>query len=242
MKSPSWWDLDWDLLRQRRLERGLSGTGQTLVPATRLLGRGSALGGGVFMMMLLVWGWLQLREAQLDRRLDGLRGIPGIVQTLDNQAQQRRRSLTALQRSNEGIANGLVAVSSGSALLSQLAAITPQGVQITDAAVQGPNLTLKGLAADPQSFRRVNGLSLLLSQTPLFQPDSVQVVKLVREPLEKARPQNGKSPVEVPPVAWELKANLTKLPADRQLELLQKLGSDGMSRRLLILEQAGVLR
>jgi type IV pilus assembly protein PilN len=126
--------------------------------------------------------------------------------------------------------------------LSQLAAITPQGVQITDAAVQGPNLTWKGLAADPQSFRRVNGLSLLLSQTPLFQPDSVQVVKLVREPLEKARPQNGKSPVELPPVAWELKATLTKLPADRQLELLQKLGSDGMSRRLLILEQAGVLR
>ncbi|MBV2352438.1 PilN domain-containing protein [Synechococcus sp. HK05] len=242
MKSPSWWNLDWDLLRQRRLERGLSGNGQQLVPATQLLGRGSALGGGVVLSVLLVWGWLQLREGQLDRRLEGLRGIPGIVQTLENQAQQRRRALTAIQRSNEGIANGLVAVSSGSALLAQLAAITPKGIQITDATVQGPNLLLKGLATDPQSFRRVNGLSLLLSQTPLFQPGSVQVVKLVREPMEKGKPQNGEVTVEVPPVAWELNAKLAKLPADRQLALLQKLGADGMARRLLILEQAGVLR
>ncbi|MEN9860707.1 MAG: hypothetical protein RLZZ515_1189 [Cyanobacteriota bacterium] len=241
MKKPSWQDLDWDLLRQRRLERGLSGDGEALVPAAQLLWRGSALGGAAVVMVLLVWGVLQWREAQVARRLEGLRGIPVIVQNLENQAQQRRRQLTAIQRSNEGIANGLVDVSSGSALLAQFAAITPQGVQITDAAVQDTTLTLKGLAADPQAFRRVNGLSLLLSQTPLFQPGSVQVVKLMREPVAKANPQNAKANLEVPPVAWELRAVITKLPADRQLALLQQLGAEGMARRLQILEQAGVL-
>jgi type IV pilus assembly protein PilN len=177
-----------------------------------------------------IWGGLLWRQAQLNQQLEGLRGIPVQVQALEGQALGQRRRLSTIQRSNEGLAKGLVAVSSGSALLALLTQITPQGVQLTDVQVQAGSLKLKGVAADPQAFRRVNGLSLLLAESPLFQPKSVKVVKLSREASKPAAP-----------VDWDLTAAFATLPAPQQLRLLQSLGSEGLAKRLQILERAGVL-
>ena len=160
MNRPAWLERDWDLLRQRRLERGLPPAAEPLRPARSLLVRGVALGGGVLVAVFGIWGGLLWRQAQLNQQLEGLRGIPVQVQALEGQALGQRRRLSTIQRSNEGLAKGLVAVSSGSALLAQLTQITPQGVQLTDVQVQAGSLKLKGVAADPQAFRRVNGLSL----------------------------------------------------------------------------------
>ncbi len=230
MNRPAWLERDWDLLRQRRLERGLPPAAEPLQPARSLLVRGVALGGGVLAAVFGIWGGLLWRQAQLNQQLAGLRGIPVQVQALEGQALGQRRRLSTIQRSNEGLAKGLVAVSSGSALLAQLTQITPQGVQLTDVQVQAGSLKLKGVAADPQAFRRVNGLSLLLAESPLFQPKSVKVVKLSREASKPAAP-----------VDWDLTAAFATLPAPQQLRLLQSLGAEGLAKRLQILERAGVL-
>ena len=230
MNRPAWLERDWDLLRQRRLERGLPPAAEPLQPARSLLVRGVALGGGVLVAVFGIWGGLLWRQAQLNQQLAGLRGIPVQVQALEGQALGQRRRLSTIQRSNEGLAKGLVAVSSGSALLAQLTQITPQGVQLTDVQVQAGSLKLKGVAADPQAFRRVNGLSLLLAESPLFQPKSVKVVKLSREASKPAAP-----------VDWDLTAAFATLPASQQLPLLQSLGAEGLAKRLQILERAGVL-
>jgi type IV pilus assembly protein PilN len=230
MNRPAWLERNWDLLRQRRLERGLPPAAEPLQPARSLLVRGVALGGGVLVAVFGILGVLLWRQAQLNQQLEGLRGIPVQVQALEGQALGQRRRLSTIQRSNEGLAKGLVAVSSGSALLAQLTQITPQGVQLTDVQVQAGSLKLKGVAADPQAFRRVNGLSLLLAESPLFEPKSVKVVKLSREASKPAAP-----------VDWDLTAAFATLPAPQQLRLLQSLGAEGLAKRLQILERAGVL-
>jgi type IV pilus assembly protein PilN len=230
MSIPSWLESDGDLLRQRRLERGLAAAAEPLVPARGLLLRGAALGGGLLVAVLVLWVGVRWRQAQLEQQLQGLRGIPAQVQAFEARALAQRRKLSTIQRSNEGLAKGLVAVSSGSALVAQLAAITPQGVQLTDAQVQGGSLKLKGVAADPQAFRRVNALTLLLAESPLFEAKGVKVVKLSRDPAKSAAP-----------VEWDLTAAFATLPPNQQVRLLQKLGADGLARRLQILERAGVL-
>jgi type IV pilus assembly protein PilN len=230
MSIPSWLESDGDLLRQRRLERGLAAAAEPLVPARGLLLRGAALGGGLLVAVLVLWAGVRWRQAQLEQQLQGLRGIPAQVQAFEARALAQRRKLSTIQRSNEGLAKGLVAVSSGSALVAQLAAITPQGVQLTDAQVQGGSLKLKGVAADPQAFRRVNALTLLLAESPLFEAKGVKVVKLSRDPAKPAAP-----------VEWDLTAAFATLPPNQQVLLLQKLGADGLARRLQILERAGVL-
>lgn len=230
MSIPSWLESDGDLLRQRRLERGLPAAAEPLVPARGQLLRGAAIGGGLLVAVLVLWVGVRWRQAQLELQLQGLRGIPAQVQTLEARALVQRRKLSTIQRSNEGLAKGLVAVSSGSALVAQLAAITPQGVQLTDVQVQGGSLKLKGVAADPQAFRRVNALTLLLAESPLFEAKGVKVVKLSRDPAKPGAP-----------VDWDLTAAFATLPPNQQVRLLQKLGAEGLARRLQILARAGVL-
>jgi len=231
VSTPSWLESDGDLLRQRRLERGLPPQAQPLRPARGLLLRGTALGGGLLVAVLAGLAWLQWRQSQINQELQGLGGIPVQVQALERQALGQRRQLSSLQRSNEGLAKGLVAVSSGSALLAQLAAITPQGVQLTDLQVQSGSLKLKGVATDPQAFRRVNALSLLLAESPLFAAKAVKVVKLSRDPAQAGAP-----------VEWDLTAAFATVPVQQQVPLLEQLGAEGLAQRLQILEQAGVLR
>jgi type IV pilus assembly protein PilN len=230
MSLPSWLESDWDLLRHRRLERGLPAV-ESLAPARGLLARGALLGGGLCAAALVMWALVLVRQGQVDQQLQGLRGIPAQVQALEARALTQRRQLSGLKRSNEALAKGLVAVSSGSALLAQLAAVTPEGVQLTEVQVQGGALKLKGVAVDPQAFRRVNALSLLLAQSPLFEASGVAVVKLSRD--------GSKGAAE--PVSWELTAGFAKLPVTRQVQLLRQLGADGMVQRLLILQRAGLL-
>jgi type IV pilus assembly protein PilN len=232
-----------DLLRQRRLQLGLPPQADPLRPAGRLLLLGGAAGLSALAAALLVWLLLGLRQAQVSAELGGLSQIPATVQALEGQAMAARRQLRKAQSSNEALAKALVAVSSGSALLSQLAAITPERVQLTEASVSGTALTLKGLASDPEAFRRVNVLSLLLADSPLFESKGVKVQKLSREAAggTSGAAAAGKGPAPVAPVAWEIAVPLASLTPAAQLPLLQKLGADGMARRLQILQRAGVL-
>lgn len=234
MSRLAWMEQPADLLRQRRLEQALPPEAAAITPARRPLLLGAISGGTALAVVLLAWLLLGLRLQQLEQQLEGLRTIPDQVQALEKQSQTLRRQISERQRSSEGLARGLVAVSSGSALLAQLGLITPQGVQLTDVSVQGDRLSLKGLAADPQAFRRINGLGLLLGQSPLVQPEEVRVVKLSRD--SASGKESGAAPV-----AWELSAQFAKLPAARQLTVLQQLKAEGLARRLQVLERAGVL-
>jgi len=215
-----------DLLGERRRQRGLPPAAP--MPARPLLLRGAALGGVPLLLTLLLGLGVQWRQQQVATELEGLRLIPQRVRALEAQILAARRQWRRFQRSSEGLARGVVAVQSGSALITQLTAITPLGVQLADLRVQGDQLLLKGVAVDPQAFRRVNGLSLLLERSPLLQPGGVQVVKLTRD-----QPSA--------PLAWELSAKFANLRPAEQLRVLQQLQADGLVRRLQLLQRAGVL-
>jgi len=178
------------------------------------------------LLLLVALGW---RQQQVNAALANLAGIKLQVQTLETRVGRVRRAKAQLQRSSEGLAKGLVGVSSGSALLAQLSAVTPAGVQLTEVRSQNSGLLLKGVAVDPQAFRRVNGLSLLLSQSPLFDAESVQVVKLQRDGASGG------------PVDWELSARFAALAPDQQLAVLQALQADGLVQRLRLMQSKGVL-
>jgi type IV pilus assembly protein PilN len=187
-----------------------------LRPARQLLLGGGAIGSALVAVVLLLSLGLAWRQQQLSQALAGLRGISAEVEALEARVTKTRRSKAQVQRSSEGLAKGLVAVSSGSA-------------QLTEVRAQGDGLVLKGLALDPQAFRRVNSLSLLLAQSPLVEPRSVKVVQLQRD---------GEAG---PGVNWELSARFAALPAPRMLQVLQALQADGLARRLRLLQAAGVL-
>ena len=223
------WRQPLDLLRHRRVQRGLPPDPAPSAPAGPLLRRGLALG---LVPVLAVSGIalaLQTRRWQLAAQGEVLREVPAQRQALETRVQQARRRLRQLERSTEGLARGIVAVQSGSALLTDVMRLTPAGVQIAALQVQGELLQLKGVAVDPEAFRRVNGLQLLLARSPLFQADGVTVLKLSRD-----------KPAD--PLGWELTARFALLQPQQQASVLASLQADGLARRLQLLQRAGVLR
>jgi type IV pilus assembly protein PilN len=239
--SPSPFTDTQDLLRQRRLERGLPAEAPQLASAQRLLLLGSSIGTGLLAVVLFGWGLICLRQQMVTAEIDRMSGIPGQLQTLESQLRIEKGKLDVVTKSNQGLARGLVAVSSGSALVSQLTQLIPQGAQITEATVSGNAVNLKGRSDDPGSFARVNAFSLLLAYAPLFKPDGVRVVKISREISSANGP--AVSVVQSPAwVNWELTAGLAELKPADQLLILRKLGSDGMGERLQQLARMGLLQ
>lgn len=217
-----------DLLRQRRLERGLPAEQQAPPSARSLLLLGGSISLGLLALVLGSWSLISLRDRLVVNQIASMNAIPAQLQALEAELRSSKATFDQLSASNAAIAQGLVAVSSGSALITQLAQLAPDGLQITEATVAGPSLSLKGRVDDPGAFTRVNALSLLLAYAPLFKADQVKVVKLTREAPSK--------------VLWDLGAGFASLKFSEQLPLLRKLGADGMSKRLQELVRLGVLQ
>ncbi|MFZ9850073.1 MAG: hypothetical protein ACO3EF_05815 [Vulcanococcus sp.] len=236
MTSPVFADRQ-DLLQQRRLERGLPPEPKAPPSARSLLLTGGSVGAGVLVLVLASWVLISLRDRLVSNEIARMSAIPAQLQALETQLRTDKGKLDQISKSNAGLAQGLVAVSSGSALITQLGQIAPQGVQITEATVSGPSLSLKGRSDDPGSFTRVNAFSLLLAYAPLFKPDAVRVIKLSREPVAAA----ANAPAPTPSVSWDLAAGFATLKPAEQLALLRKLGADGMAKRLQDLARLGVL-
>ncbi|MFM8674540.1 MAG: PilN domain-containing protein, partial [Vulcanococcus sp.] len=137
-----------DLLQQRRLHRGWPSTQQRPSPAGPLLRRGAALGAVPLVLVLALALAMQGRRWHLASQAEALSAVPAQRQLLDSRLQRVRRQLRQLERSNGALVRGIVAVQSGSALLTELQRVTPMGVQISALQVQGDQLQLKGAAAD----------------------------------------------------------------------------------------------
>jgi type IV pilus assembly protein PilN len=182
-----------------------------------------------------------LAALQVGNRAEIVRLLPvqAMADGLQARLQRQRRQLRLLQRGNQALADGLVAVRSGSALLEDLRRRTPVGVQITELRVEPTMLHLKGRAADPQAFARINALQLELQASPLFQPDGVELVKANRD----GASDSAAAPVERgrQPVMFELSAAFAERPVLLDGAQLRALGAEGMAQRRQMLQRAGVL-
>ena len=206
------------------------------------LGRGAALGAGLVAAMGLVAAGLMAIQVGNQAEIDRLLPVQALADGLQARLQGERRRLRLLQRGNQALAAGLVAVRSGSALLEDLRRRTPAGVQFTEVKVEPALLQLKGRATDPQAFARINALQLALQASPLFQPQGVQLVKANRDEAPSgAGTATGAGARGRQPVVFELTAAFADRPALLDGEQLRALGADGMAQRLLLLQRAGVL-
>jgi type IV pilus assembly protein PilN len=144
-----------------------------------------------------------------------------------------RARTAALRKDNTRLAEQLVAVRSGSALLEQLRRVTPGGVQLQSVRVQGDAIQISGevaAAMAPGPLERINALVLALAALPMSAADGVEVVKITRPDADKERP-----------AALTFSLRWTLDPAARpSLAELEALGADGLAARYRLLQQAGV--
>ena len=220
---------DWpkaDLLQQRRLELGLPLEPVPVSPLFSLVLKGGIAGVVLVMLALLTLVGLQHRQQLLQDEIDALNPVEKRV----GDAKARLRSMSSrrstLEQQTQSIAEQLVAVRSGSALLEQLRRVTPQGVRLVSVDANPSKLLIKGESQGRDAFERINALDLNLEALPDMLPDGTTVVKAVAD-------KQGR-------IAFTLEAKLDPVMKPTP-EHLRGLGAEGLARRLELLQDQGVL-
>ena len=212
-----------DLLRRRREELGLQAA--PAAPSQQLLRRGVLLGVAPLVLVLFLGLFFWWRESQLKAVVAKLEPAATEYDTLQSNLGRQRAQLKQLQQSNESLVQGLLSVPSSSALLAELARITPQGIQLKTMSALGSTMTLKGEALDPAGFFRINAFRLALQASPFFQSPA----RLQRA----ARRQNA--------VVFDLTANFRPSESPKIVAELAPLGAIGLAARFERLKAEGLM-
>jgi type IV pilus assembly protein PilN len=171
--------------------------------------------------------------------IEGLGTVEAEVQLFETQLNASRTKLNGVTKANQDLVKGLLSVRSGSAVLRDLQMRVPEGIQLTSAAEEGTGYRLKGLSRDPQAFARINALQLQLKRSPLLDPNAITLVKASREVGAASTPQ---AQAVVAPVNFEIQVNLRPpISPLAEKQILTQLGSEGLVRRLDLLQKEGLL-
>ena len=212
-----------DLLQQRRLALGLP---LQLAPAPSLLSLVIKGGIGALVLVLLALLGLQHRQQQLQAEIDALHPVEKRVGDAKARLRAMRSRRSTLDQQTQSIAEQLVAVRSGSALLEQLRQVTPQGVRLVSVDANPSKLLIKGESRGTNAFERINALDLNLEALPDMLSDGTSVVKAQAD-------VEGR-------IAFTLEAKFD--PAMKAIPAqLHGLGAEGLARRLELLQGKGLL-
>lgn len=173
----------------------------------------------------------------LESQEQALQPVAAEHQRLQAQLAERTQSNKALETANQALANAILAIPSGALLLGDLANSIPVTVQLTLARLEGSQLLLNGVAAQPHALRTITAFQLVLERLPLFQPQQVQLIKLIAAP--QAQAADGQ---QTPGLTFEMKAALEPAGTKNNLARLQALGATGLRRRLAVLQEEGLLQ
>jgi len=116
-----------DLLRQRRVELGLTAAPPPLRPAWVVLGMGAGIGTVVVLIVLIVYWQLLNRERALQQTVARLTPLEQRLAKARSRLQKATTSAAKLEQDNAKITAQLVSLRSGSAFLEQLRRVTPGG-------------------------------------------------------------------------------------------------------------------
>jgi len=197
-----------DLLRERRAQLGLPEPKP--VNAQLLLRKGIAIGAGAVGVVVVLMVLAGLRSWGLSRSADALEPQSRQFLALQQTLQGLKARQDELEESRDGLVDQILSLPSSSALLQAMALMTPSGVQLTQLSEKDGLLVIKGQAVDPQAFARVDSLMLNLTNSPLLDHKSVQLLKAQRGQTQPSAaqanppqppPTTGASPAVAAPAA-----------------------------------------
>jgi len=225
-----------DLLREPRQEIGQQTIASVLTQRRRLLLQGTTAGAVLLGVVMGISALLFLRHQLVRIEMGQLDEVEAQATALQQQLASRSKQMASITELNRQLSDALGNVRPTSAVMADLRLRTPEGIQLLSADAGSGNLSLKGLAGDPLAFERINALQLELRRSPLLDPQGISLSRLERKTETSDKPSSGPTPVQ-----FEITAKFAPLEAGRLQQVLRELGSEGMARRLDLMQKEGLL-
>ena len=220
--------LELDLLRQRRKIYGQ--TRPQVVPTRSLLRRGALLAAVVPSVVLLIGGWLVLRDRLLTNELNALQSAAEEHRQTDTSLRAARAEIERVTSENSDVAKAMADVRSSSAFLTELQRVIPSQVKLNSVEVSSDSLMLQGEAEPSTGFKALNAFLIKLEGSSFLAPDSVALVQGLLEESD-----------DITRINFEIKGRFADDAAMMSSSRLISLGARGMAMRLDAMRQIGVL-
>ena len=214
-----------DLLRPRRLELGLPVDPPPLLSLARLLLPSGIAGFALVVVVLGVQISKQMREQALQAELAGLQPLEQQIKRWRSRLKSTEGRLNTLETDTARIASQLVSIRSGSAFLEQLKRTTPSELRLQSVTVQPSTVRFQGLAqanASSDGLQRINAFMLNLNDLPAVPEEGARLQRANRES------------EQVVGFSLDVRVDPAVTPT---VEQLIELGSVGMARRLMLLNE-----
>ena len=214
-----------DLLRPRRLELGLPVDPPPLRSLARLVLPSGIAGLALVVVVLGVQISKQMREQALQAELAGLQPLEQQIKRWRSRLKSTEGRLNTLETDTARIASQLVSIRSGSAFLEQLKRTTPSELRLQSVTVQPSTVRFQGLAqanASSDGLQRINAFMLNLNDLPAVPEEGARLQRANRES------------EQVVGFSLDVRVDPAVTPT---VEQLIELGSVGMARRLMLLNE-----
>jgi len=141
-----------------------------------------------------------------------------------------KKKVKSIYKVNSQIAQGIIGVKSGSALLLEVNQILPTTIQIESIESKENKFTLKGLAYQPKALTSINSLTLQVKNSFLIDEKTPFLIEAIGNKTDKKDY-----------LKFTLESKFKKHNADILLDNYERLGSYGLAKRVNLLKQEGLI-
>ena len=218
-----------DLLKKRR--EGISSKRITFSQTKNLRKIGFVYGLIIASLGLTICTWSSIQTFRKIKYKEKLVIEANEYTILKNKYNSALYNLRSIYSVNNQIAQGIIGIKSGSALLLELREKLPTTIQLITIKSNGNELTLQGKTNQPYGLSSINSLELQLSNSFLIKDKSVF--------LSRAWGSNSKQKNHL---NFTLNSKFTSPKAEALLSNYERLGSVGLFKRVNLLKQEGLIK
>lgn len=223
-----------DLLNARRIEEGRSLP--FLQSSAKTIKKGALIGSSFISAVLLI-SLIILMQTYLSKiKLKKLKPIVDRYDLYTQKIKSKNIELSNIEIFNKKLAKAIVNIRSGSALLKEISNIVPQKITITSMEVLKNDLTITGIASLKDGIEIVNVFMIEINSSPFINAKSVKLLKA--DKLNQGNKEIGNKDF----MSFSLSAKITDNISKVNQNYLNKLGSVGLSNRVSILNNFGLLK
>ena len=224
-----------DLYRSRRIKYGRNLP--LLKSSKKEIKKGSLIGGSFVGFVLIISSLITLQIFVSQYRIKKLQPVVAKYDSTLREINTKKQNLVQINKFNKRLANAIVDIRSGSALLTEISKLIPNSLTLTSINVSDNNLTINGIANGRDGLKIINLFMLEMNSSPLITPKSTSLLEANIQ-TKKEEAQNQKRDF----IDFTLKAEITEDIKNVNQNHLKKLGSNGLASRIQILKNYKLIK
>ena len=212
-----------DLLRNRRESESLQKP--YFIDTKKFILKGVYIGLSLISISFLIGLTFIIRANIIESKKNKIKPLVDQYDSLQVKLDEESKQLKVVAAFNKKLKNSIVNLSSSSALLSEVASIIPNKIQMLNLSSSGNILNIKSQVSNYKPFELINGFLISLDNSEFINFSEIDLSNIELEDNEKSN------------FVFNISTKITTEYEEINQRYLKILGSEGLSNRIDVLNQ-----